>query len=343
MDRTPWAPLAPTRGVPRWLRSRPFLFAAALLGMNIHRRYRLVLPAGLVLLVIGAFALTLPAVGHALELAAQNPLPSLVSLTAACAIATARRKGRLHRSLVDSWLAPLAAPASLLARALFPAALQLLVLAAGLVIALAGGSLSSAAAITLGAIVGGAYLVGSAVGWFSRQAKYAAAPDFHYVTVRKPRWAWAQAPRLEPLSYWAIGQAQVYVKPKVIARAAFVVLLSLPMGIDGASAVAIVAGLWVLLYVGALMLALLRVAFSASRWLALTSLNYVRFAYAVGYRVLLAQIWTWAWILLLTYATGLYRPLRVELLVALFSLILSCAAVAGAVRAAMTSVGMRSP
>jgi hypothetical protein len=115
------------------------------------------------------------------------------------------------------------------------------------------------------------------------------------------------------------------------------------MGITAGNAIAIVAVLWVLLYVGTLMLAIARVAFSAARWLALTSVGYLRFTHAVGYRALLAQLWTWACVMFLTYAAGLYRPLHAELLLAFFSLFLSGAAVAGAVRVAMRSVGMRSP
>jgi hypothetical protein len=333
----------PPAHLPRWLRSRPFLSAEVLRWLNIHRSHRLLLPSILALLVIGAGALTLPVIGHALELAAQNPLPSFVSLTAACAIATARRKGHLHRSLTDSWLAPLAAPSSMLVRALLPAILQLLALSAGIAIALVGGSLGFAAAVTLWSIEAGAYIVGSGLGWLSRPGKSATAPDFHYVSIRKPRSGWARAPRLEPLSYWTIGQAHVYVKPKIIARAVLLVLLSLPMGITAQSAMAIVAVLWVLLYVGSLMLAIARVAFSAAQWLALTSVGYLRFTYVVGYRALLAQLWIWACVMFLTYAGGLHRPLRAELLLAFFSLSLSGAAVAGAVRVAMRSVGMRSP
>jgi len=221
--------------------------------------------------------------------------------------------------------------------------LQLLLLEAYIAIPFATGSLSPAAATTLWALVAAAYVVGSVVGWSSKHGKAAAGPDFHYVAVRKPRPSWAQAPELEPLSYWAVGQAQVYAKPKVAARAMLLVLLAIPLGTGGEKAVAIAAGVWVLLYVGALMLAVVRVAFAAARWLAPTTIGYRRFAWAVGYRALLGQVWVWAWIAFLTYAAGLLRILRVEVFLAGLSLVVSCVAIAAAVRVAMRFVGMRSP
>src|SRR5581483_8672222 len=299
--------LSQSTRVPRWLRSRPFLLAGTLRWLNIHQRYRYLLPLTVVVLIAGAGVLASPATGHALEVLAQNPLPPFVSLAAFCAVSSARRKGHLQRSVVDSWLASLAAPSSLLLRAVCPPVLQLLLLAAGIAISFVSGSLGRPAAIVLWVMVGIAYIAGSAVGWLSRLDKSAAAPDFHYVTVRRSRASWARAPHLEPLSYWAVGQAQVYAKPKVTARAMLLVLLAIPMGTSGENAVAVAAAAWVLLYVGSLMLAVARVAFTAARWLAPTEIGYARFTRAVGYRVLLAQLWIWAWVLVLTYAAGLLR------------------------------------
>jgi hypothetical protein len=324
------------------LRSRPFLLTGALRWGNLQRRHRFALPLSLTALLAAAGLLTRPVAGHALEMVAENPLAPFISLASLCAFLTARRKGHLQRSLVDSWLAPLAAPPSLLARAFLAPLLQLLLLGAGIAIAFATGSLSPTAAITLWALVGGAYVAGSAVGWSSRLAKSAAAPDFHYVSVRKARSSWSQAPRLEPLSFWAVGQARVYAKPKVAATAMLLVLLGIPMGTRGETAMAIAAGVWVLLYVGALLLAVVRTAFLAARWLAPTTLGYFRLARAVGYRVVLVQIWIWAWIVFLTYAAGFLQVMQVESRLAVLSLLLSCVAIAVAVRVAMRSAGMRS-
>ncbi len=331
----------PTR-VPAWLRARPFLLAGALRWANIHRRHRFLLPLAAGLLLLAAGVLTLPGVGHVLEIAAQNPLSPFASLAAIAAIASGRRKARLHRGRVESWLAPLAAPSSLLLRALVTPVVQMLALAGAIAIPFLVGTLNPPAATTLWAIVGVAYLSGSVVGWLSSLDKTATAPEFHYVTVRRERTNWAQAPALEPLSYWAVGQAQVYVKPKVAARAMLFVLLALPMGIKGEQAIAVAAGAWILLYVGSLLLAVVRIASLAARWLAPTTISYFRFTWTVGYRALLAQCWTWAWILFLTYAAGLVRMLKMELLVAVLLLLLSCAAIAGASKVAMRSAGMRS-
>src|SRR5690349_13741904 len=101
--------LSSSAGLPGWLRARPFLLAGTLRWLNIHRRCRFLLPLGVVLLLAAAGLLTLPYVGHILEAAAQFPLTSFTSLVAACAIATTHRKTRIRRSLIDSWLAPLAA------------------------------------------------------------------------------------------------------------------------------------------------------------------------------------------------------------------------------------------
>jgi hypothetical protein len=317
--------------------------AGVLRWRNIQRRHRFLPPLSILALLTVGGLLTLPVTGCALEVVAQNPIAPFVSLTSLCAFLTARRKGHLQRSLVDSWLAPLAAPPSMLVRAFFAPVLQLLLLGAGIAIPFATGSLSQTAAITLWALVGGAYVVGAAVGWLSRLGKSAAAPDFHYVAVRKERSSWARAPKLEPLSYLAVGQARVYAKPKVAASAMLLVLLGIPLGTGGETAVAIAAGVWVLLYVGALMLAVIRIAFTAARWLAPTTLGYFRFAWVLGYRVLLVQLWIWAWILFLTYAAGFLNITPVELRLAGSSLLLACVAIAAAVRVAMRTAGMRSP
>jgi hypothetical protein len=317
--------------------------AGALRWRNIERRYRFVLPLSSVALLTAAGLLSRPIAGRALDVVAQNPIAPFVSLTSLFAFLTARRKGHLQRSLVDSWLAPLAAPPSMLVRAFLVPALQLALLGSGIAIPFVTGSLSPTGAITLWALVGGACVAGSAVGWFSRLGKSAAAPDFHYVAVRKARSSWTQAPKLEPLSYWAVGQARVYAKPKVAANAMLLVLLGIPLGTGGERAVAIAAGVWVLLYVGALILAAVRIAFTAARWLAPTTISYRSFARALGYRVLVGQVWIWAWIVFLTYAAGFQQITPVELRLAVWSVLLSCVAIAVAARVAMRSVGMRSP
>jgi hypothetical protein len=335
--------LSSSQGLPPWLRTRPFLLAATLRWVNIHRRYRFLLPTSIVLLLAAAGLLTLPYVGHALEAAAQFPLTAFTSLVAACAIATAHRKAHVRRSLVDSWLAPLAAPSSFVLRMLLAPLVQLILLASAIAIPLVAGTLSWPGAVTLWLTVGAAYLVGSLIGWSSHRGSRTAAPAFHYVTVRKPRGNWAEAPRLEPLSYWAIGQARAIAKPQVAANAMLLVLVAIPLGTPGQQAIAIAAGAWVLLYVGSLFIATVRVAFKAARWLAITNITFLKLSAALGYRVVFAQLWVWGWVVFLTYAAALPGALRVGLPLLLLFSFSTCAVIMVASWVAMKAVGMRSP
>ncbi len=337
-------PVRRTADLPRWILARPFLLVPVLRWWNVHQRHRALLPIGLASFIAAAVCLTAPVVGHVLEAVAQSPATPFGSLAAACAIATARRRAHIHRGRVDSWLAALPAPSSVLLRALFWPVVQLLALSTAILIPFLSGTLSRSGAITLWLVVGAAYAVGSTVGWLSlsRDGRAASAPDFHYVSIRRPRVDWAKAPGLDPLSYWAVGQARAFAKPKVAAHAMLLVLLAIPLGMPGEKALAVAAAVWVLLYVGSLVLASVRVAFWAARWLAATNISYGRYTAAVGYRALLAQLWTWSWILFLTYAVGLKAVFRPGLRLAVACLLLSCLAVAVAARVAMRSEGMRS-
>ena len=321
--------------MPRWLQARPFLHVTALSWRNLQLRYRLLLPAILALGVVCAGLLTVPRVGAALELVAQYPVTPFVLLAASCAVLTARRKTRVYRSLVDSWLAPLAAPGSVATRMVFAPVLQVLLLWAGLGIATLAGSSSHAAATTLGLVVGSAYVAGFLVGWLSPHGRTVAAPDFHYVAIRKPRMNWAQAPGLTPLSYWAVGQARVSAKPKVTGGALLFVLLALPMGTGGEKAIAIAAGVWVVLYLLSLVVSAIRVAFSAARWLAPTALGYLPFTGAIGYRVVLTQLWICAWVLFFAVASGVSGALGLGLSLMGRCLLMSCIAIPAACWIAM--------
>jgi hypothetical protein len=175
--------------------------------------------------------------------------------------------------------------------------------------------------------LGSAYGAGFVVGWLSPHGRTVAAPDFHYVMVRKPRMNWAQAPSLTPLSYWAVGQARVSTKPKVTGGAMVLVLLALPMGTGGEKAIAIAAAAWVVLYLLFLVVAAIRVAFSAARWLAPTTLGYLPFTGAIGYRVVLTQLWIGAWVLFFTVASGLPGALGLALSIMGRCLLLACSAI----------------
>jgi len=326
--------------MPRWLRARPFLLAGVLSWSNFQRQHKALLPAVAVLLVACGGLLTIPAVGHLLDVVAQYPVTPFVLLAAGCAVTTAHRKTAVYRSLVDSWLAPLAAPASIFIRLALLPVLQLALLVLAIAVAALLGSLSLAGAVTLWLVAGVAYVAGFFVGWLASHDKSAASPSFHYVTIRKPRANWAQAPRLEPLSYWAMGQARVSTKPKVTAVALLFVMMSLPMGTPGEKAIAIATGSWVVLYLAALDVSAVRVAFSAARWLAPTTLRYLPFTVALGYRVVLAQLWTCGWGVFLTSAVALSGALRLGLTSTAGCLVSSCVAIAVASWFAMRSVGM---
>ncbi|HVW69713.1 MAG TPA: hypothetical protein VHB68_12105 [Steroidobacteraceae bacterium] len=292
-------------GVPRWLHSRPFLLAGALSAGNLLRRNRALLPVAGVAFLGASVLLTLPVVGGFLEVLAQYPVAPFAFIAVAAAVATGRRRSSVVASLVSSWLAPLAAPSSFVLRMIWPALVQLLSLLWVILVPLAAGSLRGAAALTVLSASGVAFIAGSVAGWFTPRGAAASAPDFHYVAVRKARRSWAQAPRLVPLSYWAVGRARAFIKPRFTAKALLLVLMALPMGIRGEQAIAVAAGAGVVLYVGALTVAAVRVAGEAARWLAPTTLGYLRFTVALGYRALLALLWTCGWVIFLSYAVGL--------------------------------------
>jgi hypothetical protein len=250
-----------------------------------------------------------------------------VLLAASCAVTTARRKTSVYRSLIDSWLAPLAAPASVFVRMALAPVLQLVLLLLAIGVPMLAGSLSHTGAATLSLVVSGAYVAGCGVGWLAPHDKSIGTPNFHYVAVRKPRANWAQAPRLEPLSYWAMGQVRVSTKPKVTATATLFVLLALPMGTGGEQALAIAAGAWVVVYLLALDVTAIRVAIQAARWLAPTTLRYLPFTLALGYRIVLAQLWVCGWVVVLGSATAYRGALHLGLALTVDCLVSSCVTV----------------
>ena len=323
----------------RWLQARPYLLTGALCWSNLKRRNRALLPAIIGLLLLCAVLLTVPAVGLFLEVIAQYPVTPFVLLAASCAVTTARRKTSVYRSLVDSWLAPLAAPPSILIRMALAPLLQLVLLLLAIAVPVLAGSLSRASAVTLWLAVSGAYVAGFVVGWLAPHDKTVGAPNFHYAAVRKPRANWAQAPGLEPLSYWAMAQVRVSTKPKVTASALLLVLMAFPTGTQsrGEQAIAIAAGAWVVFYLMALDVSAVRVAFCAARWLAPTTVRYLPFTVALGYRVVLAQLWTCGWVVFLGSATTFHGALRLGLTLTVAYLLSSCITVAVACWFAMRS------
>ncbi len=332
--------------MPRWLLARPYLHAGALGWINLHRRNRVFLPGTLIAVAaLGALS-TLPAVGAALEFLGQNPVIPFVLVGAVTMALTARRKARIYQERSTSWLAPLAAPASIFApdalfeRMIIPAFLQLVLMTVVWGISYLAGRLSEVGVGNCGVAADAGWLVGTVAGWLAPRDKAAGAPDFHYVTIRKPRPNWATAPRLSPLSYWAVGQARVAVKPKTTAKALFFVLLALPMGTPGEKAIAIAGGSWVVWYLLALAVCAARVAVSAARWLSVTTVRYVEFTWALGHRLLGAQLWTCAWVVVFTLMVSVPMAWRVGRTVA-ECVVLTVADIAVACWLAMRAMGMR--
>src|SRR3984893_8870143 len=134
-----------------------------------------------------------------------------------------------------------------------------------------------------------------------------------------------------------MGQVRVSTKPKVTASAMLFVLLALPMGTGGEQAIAIAAGSWVVFYLIALDVSAVRIAFRAARWLAPTTVRYLPFTVALGYRVVLAQLWTCGWVVSLVRAKTFDGALRLGVTLTVGCLLSSCLAVAVACWFAMRS------
>jgi hypothetical protein len=326
--------------MPRWLLARPYLHAGALGWINLHRRNRALLPGILVASLVAAALFTLPAVGAVLEFCGQNPVIPFVLVGAATMVLTARRKARIYQELSTSWLAPLAAPASILERMLLSAFLQLALMNTAWGISCLAGNSSPVGVKYLGIAVNAAWLAGTLAGWFAPHDKTVGAPDFHYVPVRKPRPNWNTAPRLGPLSYWTLGQARVSAKPKTTAKALIFVLLALPLNIGGEKVIAIAGGTLVAWYLLALAVSAARVAVAAARWLAATTVRYVPFTWAVGHGILAAQLWTCAWVVIFTLMLSVPMAWRVGKS-ALECVVLTCMDIALACWLGMRAVGMR--
>jgi hypothetical protein len=96
-------------------------------------------------------------------------------------------------------------------------------------------------------------------------------------------------PSVRPLGHWAVALKQAWSRPKVLARGSFVILMGIPMTESSAgftrTALAAVAGWFVAHHLVSLLLALLRTAFPAARWLSATPLSACRFTLCLSHRV----------------------------------------------------------
>lgn len=300
-----------SRRVPGWVLSRPYAAVAFLHCVNVLRRYRWLM--AVCVIAVGGALWAAAHFGTALETAWAHW--GLVGLGAFLwsYVGAHRRRVRMAAEDASSWLAPLPVSRSHFLRMTFVPGLQLLAIA----ILLAAGALSgprTGVAVRLFVLVTACFAIGLLSGWLAR-LRQAGVPNSHYVKVRYPRSRWATAPTLIPLSYWAAGQASVFLKPKVIARAALPVLLAVPMGISANDAFGTAALAIVVLSLMGNTVAALRVTLAAGAWLSPTPVDRRRFAVAVGSAALIAQALTCVVVLVLGGAvapTALIRRLSAD-------------------------------
>lgn len=289
-----------SRRVPGWVLSRPYAAVAVLRWTNAFRRHRWLMAACVI--AVGGALWAAARFAAALETAwAHWGLVAVVAFLSSY-VGAHRRRVRIAAEDAQSWLSPLPVPQSHLLRLTFAPGVQLL----ALMLLLAAGALAAphtGVAVRLLLLVMACFGVGLLAGWLARR-RSGGVPDSHYVKVRYPRSRWATAPSLTPLSYWASGQASVFLKPKVIARAALSVLLALPMGISANDALGIAALAIVVLSLISHTLAALRVALAAGAWLSPTPVDRRRFAVAVGSAALIVQVLTCVAVLFLATAVA---------------------------------------
>jgi hypothetical protein len=272
--------------MPQWLARRPELLAAGLRLGNLFRRH----PRHLLLVVLVCFALlwilSRPKLAAFLDEAAVDSWIVVVAMAAHTAISIVRRKARMRTDRAQSWLAPLPNRLSERTRLLALPAIELVVLVLLLTIACLSSPLSIQTATTLVLAALAGIGLGALAGLFTARASARKPEAWRHAIVREPRVKWATDARLHPLSFWAIAQGRAQFNPSVISRTVAPVLLAIPLGTDGQVVIAIVAGWAVALYVISLVIATVRAAFAAARWLAPTPIRRSRLLWHITSRAL---------------------------------------------------------
>jgi hypothetical protein len=269
---------------PQWLARRPELLAAVLRFANLFRRHpRRRVFIGLTGLAL-LWVLSRPRFAAFLDEAAVDSWIVVVVMAAHTAISIVRRKERMRTDRAQSWLAPLPNRLSERARLFALPATELIVLALLLALACTSRSLSvqTAQTLILAALTG--IGLGALAGLFTARASARKPEAWRHAIVRQPRAQWATDARLHPLSYWAVAQGRVQFNPGVISRTIAPVLLAIPLGTEGQVAIAIVGGWAVTLYVISLVVATVRTAVAAARWLAPTPIPLSRLLWHVTCR-----------------------------------------------------------
>jgi hypothetical protein len=326
--------------MPGWMLRRPYLAVAWLRWLNLFRRRPWLIAVGAVAAVLLIWEITREQFGSWLEDAWSYWGAVAVGAAFHSMLATGRARARVLAEDSYSWLAPLPIAPSRLSRMVSGLCLQLVALAAVLLVSAASGAVRAATAEKLFLVLAVSYLCGFALGRLSKRGEaQGGVPDSNYAAAKRPRSRWASDPQLTPLSFWSEARARVLLKPKVSARVTLLFLLSVPAGMDGGAlarqAFGTAAAALVVLSLGGYTVAALMTAFAAGKWLTPTPLRAGPFARAIGSRVTLIQTVTCAAVLLLLTAIApphLIGRLTVE---AFAFLLLSSVLIALAARSAV--------
>ena len=281
-----------------WLGS-PTVRATRLISGNALRRRLRAAAAAAALLPAAALLARLTPLGRAVTTAVGAPVAVLVLTGIVLATLILRRRRRLAAGLHRYWLGALPRDLPLTLRAAGGPVAGWCAVAALAVAAAAGaqvptgvlarGALSSAAGVAA-AVVLVALLSSDACARWHRTRGKGRALRSRYAEVRRVRPHWATRPSVWPLGFWPLAMSRFSDRPTVRARSLLPVLLALPLDVTGTVALALVAVWLVSLHLVNLLLSVVRVAFSASWWLAPTPLTPMRFAIAVAHRALAGQI-----------------------------------------------------
>ncbi|MGH8149907.1 MAG: hypothetical protein ACRETB_08040 [Steroidobacteraceae bacterium] len=319
--------------VPTWLARRPYSLALLLTWRNAWRRSRAVRAAGGVAVVALAGLACWPAAGTVGDTLAENAPAVFAAAVILFAVLAARRRRRLGAERAGSWLAALPGVSPPIERAAvfaLPALVALeLLLGAVLVAAQASRRLPIGAAGALLLVLAAGGVAGFWAGWFLWRPRRDRTPPSRRAVTRRPRTGWASRPTLAPLGYWAAALTRWWLRPKISARWELLVLLALPMGISGAKALGAAGAGLVFLYLVSRLLAVIRVAFAASWWIAPTPIRALRFAVSVTGLALLQQAVICVLLLVAVDALGTTLALRPGI-VAAIGWMLGCILVGGA-------------
>ena len=319
---------------PSWLDTRPSVRVAWLQWCNLWRRW----PLGAAAVVAAILALGLlgrvTVVSQGLLRAADSPrLVSAVTLVLAVLLALRRHRDLLNERHRD-WVGALPTDASTAARsaaAVLAAAVTAALVCAALLI---GARLPGwVLARLLGCLAAGV-LFGTAAAFAASWRAAHGGPASRLAPLRSRYTAVpgarsrSERASLLPLGNWPRVETRFRDRPTIRARSLLLLLLAVPMGTSAGTALA-AALVWVLiLHLVNLLLALVRSAFGASWWLAPTPVGPGRFAVALAWRSLGAQIAASA--ALLAVASVLVGATSVQLIGAVVGTWLGAVALVGA-------------